>query len=575
MPLPSVVLTSLKKAREKIEEDVLRCGVVLAHKKRTLNTLVLIAQLPPEVLGEIFIQYRSLYAVKGDEKFYLPYAWIKITHVCYHFRMVALNTPRLWSTVCVTRPACVQEMITRSKQARLTIDTAFWSCNIHSLSLAFSQLHRAHTVEFIARKPDVDSITHISTPSAPLLRFLLVKNPHTYTPFALPDFPEVFQNVKSLNLVALHVSAYRLRWTESVLCHSLRRLCVTTGGVTVRPNYRMKSLNDMLHTLENMPALQDLEIAGILPLLATDTMSTNTIPPTIKMPLLEALKLADNTSACAHFLEHVVLPSTTSITLVCSVADDVRLCFLTSALSSKLRGLNRNGSQKSLFSFCIQRAEPEASLLIRGFTSVLTLPELTAFPVGSAPRITLLLPQSAHGDLPSLCSGLPLSDVQVLYVGGPDGSPFAHVGTWSLSFGNLSMLRSLGVSGLAADNLSVLLASNEHGLSSPPSPEPYNLSTQFLFPKLRELILKAVDFRNAEGRKYSHYAYGLRGALWARKQVGIAVEVLDMQECLNMDEKDVSYFDDVVKEVRWDASVEYSVASSDSSSTDFSEDEDD
>ncbi|KAG6919788.1 hypothetical protein DXG01_000288 [Tephrocybe rancida] len=44
-----------------------------------------------------------------------------VSHVCSHWRNVALYTPKLWSDIPLDYPECVEEMLERSKMALLTI----------------------------------------------------------------------------------------------------------------------------------------------------------------------------------------------------------------------------------------------------------------------------------------------------------------------------------------------------------------------------------------------------------------------------------------------------------------------
>ncbi|KDQ51403.1 hypothetical protein JAAARDRAFT_140488, partial [Jaapia argillacea MUCL 33604] len=85
------------------------------------NSLVPISRLPPEVLASIFVQHvaqndlRSPLLSSGCSADW----WIAVTHVCKHWREVALATPMLWCSLPFQRSDLVPEMIVRSRMAPL------------------------------------------------------------------------------------------------------------------------------------------------------------------------------------------------------------------------------------------------------------------------------------------------------------------------------------------------------------------------------------------------------------------------------------------------------------------------
>ena len=89
--------------------------------KTRLNTLVPISTLPSELLADIFqivVQANRDALVSTSP----PYAWVAVTHVCTHWRAVALGTPTLWSDIVLPcRPQCVREMLLRSQGVPLSV----------------------------------------------------------------------------------------------------------------------------------------------------------------------------------------------------------------------------------------------------------------------------------------------------------------------------------------------------------------------------------------------------------------------------------------------------------------------
>lgn len=90
-----------------------------------------IRSLPPELLCDIFQLYVDAFSQRAPPVDYQslvaayksPYCWIRVTHVCQHWRDVALAMPHLWSSVVVTHEKklvkITRKMLLRSGNAPL------------------------------------------------------------------------------------------------------------------------------------------------------------------------------------------------------------------------------------------------------------------------------------------------------------------------------------------------------------------------------------------------------------------------------------------------------------------------
>ena len=84
----------IPQARKPIEENIAKLSSLVTDAKTKLNGLTPVGQLSPELL----IMFFSLYiAANTYEHHYEWCAWIRVTHVCRHWRMVALESPGLWT----------------------------------------------------------------------------------------------------------------------------------------------------------------------------------------------------------------------------------------------------------------------------------------------------------------------------------------------------------------------------------------------------------------------------------------------------------------------------------------------
>ena len=109
-----------------------------------------IERLPDEVLAEVFswcilgvcnaAHRRSQPALDDLSEFLTdtaktspaPYSWLTIRHVCRASREIALTFPELSMHIFLTRPKCVQDMLSRSGTLPLHIyDPSAWFMNLH------------------------------------------------------------------------------------------------------------------------------------------------------------------------------------------------------------------------------------------------------------------------------------------------------------------------------------------------------------------------------------------------------------------------------------------------------------
>ena len=120
--------TSIDKLRKELEDGIRTHTEAILTMKRRLNSLVSITRLPPELLTEIFLHFADLERASAVRPYHCAtpyggghqvgsvYNWVRIAHVCHHWREVALTAPRLWTTISVGyNVAPVREMLQRAK----------------------------------------------------------------------------------------------------------------------------------------------------------------------------------------------------------------------------------------------------------------------------------------------------------------------------------------------------------------------------------------------------------------------------------------------------------------------------
>jgi hypothetical protein len=76
------------------------------------NALSPIGRLPPEILSLVFV-----FCTSSDSL-----SWVRVvSHICRHWRGVALSCPSLWSFPVFSHPTWAEEMLQRSKMTPLTV----------------------------------------------------------------------------------------------------------------------------------------------------------------------------------------------------------------------------------------------------------------------------------------------------------------------------------------------------------------------------------------------------------------------------------------------------------------------
>ena len=115
--------TSLAKSRDHILQAIDDEIVSLEESTRALrsrrNALAPISRLLPKTLVAIFslLFPPATFSYPSYFNGYCHLAWMRVAHVCRHWRETALNHPRLWSHVNVHKqtPVAMAEILARAR----------------------------------------------------------------------------------------------------------------------------------------------------------------------------------------------------------------------------------------------------------------------------------------------------------------------------------------------------------------------------------------------------------------------------------------------------------------------------
>jgi hypothetical protein len=77
----------------RIQEEIGWLEAAIRAWKDRRNSLSIIARLPPEILSTVFKYVAAAFSCHMD------FRWVKVMHMCSHWRRVALECPSLWTTI--------------------------------------------------------------------------------------------------------------------------------------------------------------------------------------------------------------------------------------------------------------------------------------------------------------------------------------------------------------------------------------------------------------------------------------------------------------------------------------------
>ncbi|CAL1699784.1 unnamed protein product [Somion occarium] len=286
------------------------------------NALVPVHRLPMELLERIFLLVRdewflaSLDVTSPDRKSRLPpYAWIKFSHVCRHWRRVSLQYTPLWNWIAFleshTPLAAIQEMVLRSGQVPLLVggivDT--WDTVDFTLKYLRGATDRICSLH-------VDAASHCVAQLDNQMKSLV------------EEFPEIWSSLRSLTLVERRTQFQNRLSTFHYFPDHLERLSLDTIFLDVKDLAPLRmtlrhlslynvsvwpSLSSFLDVLTKTPLLETLLVELKAPLDLANT--TNEVHDVVPLHHLQLLDIRGLSFCTAYVLEHIQYPPTATLRL--------------------------------------------------------------------------------------------------------------------------------------------------------------------------------------------------------------------------------------------------------------------
>ncbi|KAI0289294.1 hypothetical protein BC826DRAFT_1177413 [Russula brevipes] len=305
---PSTRAVALSTVDRGIDAAMLLTRALLTHR----NTLAPVSVLPAEVLARIF----HLVALAESSRPRMgSLRWISVTHVCRHWRQVALDDSSLWARISgrSAKTIWISETLARARNAPLAINL-FAAPNAETMSMFTA--HFAHTHEFRLRglvaPHNDDNIREICSLEAPALEHfeLDADNDSPVTFFRAPLFNGMAPKLRTFSLSQIYVP-----WSF-IPCGQLSQLKIAhfCEGEPVADGPSFGDLKSLTDLLINCPVLEILVLESCLP----QSITRPSHVQAIHLPRLSHLSLRDSSSRVANLLEILKLPPSTTLRVHCT-----------------------------------------------------------------------------------------------------------------------------------------------------------------------------------------------------------------------------------------------------------------
>ena len=496
--------------------------------KSRRNDLSSTSRLPAEILCNIFSL--SILSSPGH-----PESWTNFSQVSQRWRLLALSAPELWTNIPVSYPRWTQEMLIRSKMAKLTILSNSFetpkSKTMEAIKSCLYEMNRVEAIHIACGIPGLEEIFRDLPKSAPQLRTLRIGSywPRSSTAFSIhKDFlydTERLQRVELINC--------KIGW-DSRLLTGLTCLILELDD-SLKAN---SSINQFLHALQRMPALIELRLKDSIP---DDSEDPSTYPD-VDLPCLRVLDISSGVSALTVVLRHITIPHSAILNLTCKEKQSTQVDFsnFLSVLSTKflsslvLRRLTLQGSE--IFD------NTETDCFVFYFWTTAAIRDYLPY---SQSQVRLVLtwppsPQHRHAKaLTCFFGAMSLPFLTQLHI-----STFRYIDsqTWVKTFGTLPLLERVCVQGFATKSfLEALVYKTKTAEKS------ILAYRDVSFPKLRYIYLK--DTHVGTRRLGSVSLDMLLHCLMERCERNAEVPVLRLDGCHYVSSDNVARLKEIVVDV--------------------------
>ena len=549
--------------------------------RRRRNALAPISSLPTEVIITIFTLLRgpvassdasSLTTLFKERTDHLP--WIRVAHVCHHWRELALNQPLLWSHVDFTlfSSAGSAEILSRAKTVPLHLEARVpigrWGDAQFSTFRNELQTHVSHICNLAigGEHSQLRKILEGLVSAAPILEYLSLscetyRNRVLSSQVFIPD--NVFDGITP-RLSGLVLRNCDISW-KSPLLMGLKHL-------DIHAPFDRPSLSAWLDMLCEMGQLKTLILHWATPALPHDAPIPSNVERIITLPSISHLEISASARDCGLALAHLILPALTQLSLTASSGrpDGSDVQEILPYVSQHSHGLQRTQPLQSMF---IRGNRIGADIFVwfnPDINDVLPDPITFLDAMLSAPLKFSFTneewsPGSHTGVFDTALAALPLDNIVTL-ISQNRISPMKKE-VWFHQAPRWSLLQRVYLSTSATRGFTKMLVEDNEGCESP------------LLPSLTTVVLDDTILTPRRTLR-------LRDALMERVEQGVPLETLDLCSCaatsravdlLSEIVVNVLAPEDIIEEseeTMWDIATRGPSIEGDSSGEDYDEDYD-
>ncbi|KAK7019148.1 hypothetical protein VNI00_018180 [Paramarasmius palmivorus] len=511
-----------------IEEQLQLLDEKIAQTKENLrnlhfqrNSLLPICRLPNEILGLILTFCAS--DVRRHRTHCSQMSWLWPTHVCQHWRTIALGCPAMWDTPDFSKPSLARETLVRSKSAPLYIRAAtrgYRTDQQEVLSDALRDIARVAAIEIDTSLPLILNVLLGVVQPAPVLETLRIHNERVTASFVLPD------NFLAGNAPRLREMSLRncvLHWGHmSKTLSGLRSLCLRGGK-----SNRISDLKAFLQAMQTMQLLQTLDIFDIFP--DGDSIALDTVT----LSKLERVMVFGSVNGCISLLNCIASPFATSIgfTVMVSQPGD---CNKALTILPHLTSITQSYTEScSIYAM-------EGQFEIEMFDQDLLHRGKSRFRFDLVKRSADSVPASQFYDLfkrlLELLSSLRVTGIHLIL-----GDEFS-VEDVTRYFGSLKELATISVEDHCA--YAFIQAFYSSTFTHP--------SDDIPFSSLKTIVLECMDFGRSLDAGAGSAGVRFINALRHRSEQGKAIHCVSVKHCSNFDIEQYDELKEVVGEAYWD-----------------------
>lgn len=519
-------------------------------------------RLPAEVLSYVFLYLPN--PDPGDYCVPRTKPWLSVTQVCSYWRAVALGCARLWTSIEVLRvnPEWTLEMIRRSKRASIQLKAQLYEPSHHAISstrLVVTQLSRISDIHLAGNQKSLGPLVRTLTGEAPRLRSLVISNMFWKAHADIMHIPATFVAGGAPLLERLELNTCLLDWTAPFL-----RSCTRVTSLIINGAMSNQPTPSQLHDiLSRMPSLQRLHLDNSLP--HAQSPPSPESPHPIRLPRLRKLFLSGGCSDVTCLLNRLVIPTSTTVQLVCTSSEKAEEVIGLAGAISKCRdpcpqtihlpslSIHLDATDAILWSGKDHSTKPEAVPIYCADDGGLAL-KLRGFP---------LEPPQCWSALFALLRVFSLGSVRSLLC--TDKQRFLETKNYQELLQEMSGVTKIHVEDEAASIFPVALSSVDRGRTAgiqqavPPAP------------CLETLILERGDMGVVIDD--APVMHALQEAQFVRCELGKPIQDLHVRRCINIGERDVSTLCHLFTDVDWDGSEVYVSDAADDGDSDLEYDD--